>query len=150
MQGFAASSRLLWASPSALEANAMAEDQSGPSVNLPTLQILQFPVERQHFGELIEHRDLTRGEAEAITTRIKSAIGDLMGEVAKGHLGRVWIALGYESWADYMKGEFDRPPLHLQREQRQAVTMFLHRQGMSTRAIAAATGTGNKTVARDG
>jgi hypothetical protein len=76
-------------------------------------------------------------------------MGDLMAEVVRAYLGRAWIALGYQSWPDYIKGEFSHAPLALPREERRAVASLLRGQGMSTRAIGAATGVGQQTVVRD-
>lgn len=99
--------------------------------------------------KMVRHRDLNTKQAEAITERIKSLVGDLMMLVAKAWQGRVWIALGYESWPDYIKNEFDQAPLSLPRDERKAVVALLRGQGMSTRAIGAATGTDHVTVIND-
>jgi hypothetical protein len=99
--------------------------------------------------QIVQHRDLNAKQARAITERINCAMGDLMGEVAKAWIGRVWLALGYESWAAYIKGEFTHAPLSLPRDERQAVVALLRGQGMSTRAIGPATGTSHQTVADD-
>jgi hypothetical protein len=99
--------------------------------------------------QIIVHRDLNTKEARAITQRIKSKMGDLMGEVAKAWIGRVWLALAYESWEDYVKGEFNHAPLTLPREERKAVASLLRGQGMSTRAIGSATGVSDETIRRD-
>ena len=98
---------------------------------------------------IVVQRDLTARQARALTDRIKSTVGDLMILVAKAWQGRVWIALDYESWADYIKGEFSHAPLSLPREERRAVVSLLRGQGMSTRAIGSATGTDEKTVRND-
>jgi transposase len=76
-------------------------------------------------------------------------MGDLMALVVKAHLGRAWLALGYESWPDYIKGEFNHAPLSLPREERKAVVALLRGQGMSTRAIGPAIGVTDRTVAND-
>lgn len=99
--------------------------------------------------QIIEHRDLNAREARAITERIKSAMGDLMIEVARAWIGRVWLVLGYESWLDYIKGEFSEAPLFLPQDQRRAVASLLRSQGMSTRAIGAVTGVHHDTIASD-
>jgi hypothetical protein len=99
--------------------------------------------------QLVKHHDLDATQAKAITNRIRSKMGDLMSEIAKAHMGRAWIALGYPTWTDYVKGEFDYAPLALPREERKAVTHLLRKQGMSTRAIAAVEGTNDRTVRRD-
>ncbi len=99
--------------------------------------------------QILVHRDLNAKAARSITSRIQSAMSDVMVLVAKAYVGRVWIALGYESWPEYIKGEFDHAPLHLPRDERKAVAALLRGQGMSTRAIGAATGTSHETVAQD-
>jgi hypothetical protein len=99
--------------------------------------------------QIVHHRDLTIYEAEAITKRIRSSMGDLMTEIVKAHIGRAWIALNYESWGAYIKGEFNHAPLSLPRAERKAVTAVLRGQGMSTRAIAAVEGVSHETVAED-
>jgi hypothetical protein len=99
--------------------------------------------------QIVPHRDLNTTQARAITEQIKSAMGDLILLVAPAWQGRVWIALDYESWADYIKAEFGNAPLSLPREERKAVTSLLRGQGMSTRAIAPAVGVHHDTVASD-
>lgn len=99
--------------------------------------------------QIVQHIDLSTEQARALTDKIKSTVGDLMILVAKAWQGRVWIALDYGSWADYIKGEFNYAPLALPREERQAVVKLLRGQGMSTRAIGAATGVHHDTVASD-
>lgn len=99
--------------------------------------------------QLIVHRDLTVKQAQALTERIKSKMGDLIELVAKAHIGRVWVALGYESWAGYVDQEFGYAPLALPPKERKAVTALLRGQGMSQRAIGTATGVDVATVHRD-
>ena len=67
----------------------------------------------------------------------------------KAFQGRAWVALGYESWDSYCDAEFDGGRLQLPREQRREVVASLAEAGMSTRAIAAATGMSHMTAARD-
>jgi hypothetical protein len=110
--------------------------EGGKQVSMPGMQI-------------VEHKAFTAAQARAITDRIRSAMGDLMGEIARAHLGQAWLALGYESWTDYVKGEFDYAPLALPRQERRAVTHLLRKQGMSTRAIAAVEGVSDSTVRED-
>jgi hypothetical protein len=113
-----------------------ATENSPPGIALPAMQIL-------------EHVDLNATDARAITDKIRGSMGDLMLLVARAWIGRVWLALGYESWADYIKGEFDRAPLYLPRDERKAVVALLRGQGMSQRPIADAVGVSQKTVDRD-
>lgn len=99
--------------------------------------------------EIVRRVDFDATEARAITDQIRSSMGNLMMLVSKAWHGRVWIALGYESWSGYIKGEFDHAPLALPREERQAVSVLLRGQGMSTRAIAPALGVHHDTLASD-
>lgn len=99
--------------------------------------------------KIVPNRDLNAIAARKITERIKASMGDIMSDIAKAHIGRVWIALGYASWLDYVKGEFDHAPLSLPREERRAVHSLLRGQGMSTRNIGAVTGVSYDTVQKD-
>lgn len=99
--------------------------------------------------QALAHRDLSPSAAQALTERIRSSMGDLMTLVVRAHAGRAWLGLGYESWADYITGEFDHAPLSLERAERKAVVALLRGQGMSTRAIGAATGASEGTVRND-
>jgi hypothetical protein len=99
--------------------------------------------------KLLTHRALSESAARALTEKIRASVGDLMVLIARAWQGRAWSALGYESWADYIKGEFNHAPLSLPREERKAVVALLRGQGMSTRAIGAATGASDFTVRND-
>lgn len=99
--------------------------------------------------KIVPNRDLNAMDARKITERIKASMGDIMSDIAAAHIGRVWIALGYASWGDYIKGEFNHAPLSLPREERKAVVSLLRGQGMSTRAIAPVIGVDKDTVRRD-
>lgn len=99
--------------------------------------------------QILQHHDLTAKEARAVTERIKSKMGDLMSDIAKASVGRAHLALGYDSWEEYVKEEFGHAPLHLPRAERKAVSRVLKGQGMSLRAIAAATGVTHPTVIND-
>jgi hypothetical protein len=99
--------------------------------------------------KIVAHRDLNLTQARAVTDRIKTKMGDLMADVVRAYQGRVWLALGYKSWPDYIKGEFNHAPLSLPRGERQAVSTLLRGQGMSTRAIGPAIGESHQTVAND-
>ena len=99
--------------------------------------------------QLVSHRDLTASQARALTEQIRSKMGDLMTLITKAHMGRADLALGYESWEDYVAGEFKHAPLSVPREQRKPVHVLLRKQGMSPRAIAPLTGVSERTVHND-
>jgi len=97
--------------------------------------------------QLIENRDLTRREARNLTRQINSDWEKTVFGLVQACIGRAWIALGYELWDDYVKEEIHVP--HLPRDTRRAVVAFFRSQGMSTRAIGAATSKSHTTVQRD-
>ncbi|MFE3229867.1 hypothetical protein [Nocardia sp. NPDC059228] len=87
--------------------------------------------------------------ARELTNRINATVAQLWELVSQAYLTRVWIALDYRSWDDYCAAEFDRARIRLPREERTEVIASLREIGMSTRAIAAATGLSQPTVSRE-
>jgi hypothetical protein len=85
-------------------------------------------------------------EARELTDRIKVAVDGTWHLIKQAYLSRAWDALGYTSWDDYCTREFGTSRLRLPREERQEVVSSMREIGMSTRAIAAATGTSVGTV----
>jgi len=92
---------------------------------------------------------LTEVEAREITNDIRRTRGVLWTQIAKAFQGRAWIVLGYPSWDDYCDTEFPDGHVRLPREERSMIVASLADAGMSTRAIAAATGVSHMTVDRD-
>lgn len=88
----------------------------------------------------------TAGEARALTDQIKVAVEGTWQLVQRAYQCRAWESLGYSSWDDYCTREFGTSRLRLPREERQEVVQSLREIGMSTRAIAAATGASVGTV----
>lgn len=88
----------------------------------------------------------TAGEARALTDQIKVAVEGTWQLVQRAYQCRAWEALGYSSWDDYCTREFGTSRLRLPREERQEVVQSLREIGMSTRAIAAATGVSHTTA----
>lgn len=93
--------------------------------------------------------EATAEQARWITDRIKIAIDGTWQLIQEAYLSRAWSVLGYASWDDYCTREFGTSRLRLPREERQEVVSSLREIGMSTRAIAAATGMNQSTVVRD-
>lgn len=87
-------------------------------------------------------------EARAIVNRIRQCVEIALVSITKAYDGRAWIALGYDSWAELCAAEFGEH-VRLPRDERRAVVAELHQGGMSTRAIAAATGVDRKTIRAD-
>jgi hypothetical protein len=98
-------------------------------------------------GELASH--LTSDEARSLTDRIKSAVEDIWQLIREAYTERAWSVLGYDSWDAYCSAEFGTSRLRLPREDRSGVVGSLREAGLSTRAIASATGLGESTVRRD-
>lgn len=88
-------------------------------------------------------------EARAITDRIKTGTEVIWDLITRAYQERAWDALGYSSWDEYTTREFGTSRLRLPREERSEVVSSLREAGLSIRAIAAATGLGDKTVQRD-
>ena len=100
-------------------------------------------------SDLVPAGDLSRSEARDVTDKIRGSVEVVWRLVVLAYNGRAWLALGYESWDDYCAHEFGATRLRLPYEERQDVVASLREQGLSTRAIAAATGMGQRTVVRD-
>jgi hypothetical protein len=92
---------------------------------------------------------LTESQARHLTDQIIGAIDDLWVKVRQAYQGRAWVALGYGSWKEYVRAEFDTDHLMVPRAERSRVVTMLSNAGMSTRAIASATGTSKGTVGRE-
>lgn len=92
----------------------------------------------------------TFGEAEAreFTEELKADYGSLQTKIVTAWKGRIWLALGYESWQDYLDEEFRDVSLRPPRELEEQVIGELRAAGMSTRGIASAVDMAPRTVAR--
>lgn len=93
--------------------------------------------------------DLSATEARELTDRIKVVVGAVWELVAAAYVERAWAALGYPSWDAYCSAEFGASRLALPREDRREAVASLREHGLSTRAIASATGDSHTTVQRD-
>lgn len=92
--------------------------------------------------------DLTEQEAKRLTDDIRSSLALAHGLIQSAWEKRAWLSLGYRTWDEYVRGEFQdlvlTPPL----EKRQSVVASMSESGMSLRAIAAATDLSPATVQR--
>ena len=96
-----------------------------------------------------EVEPLDRSEARQLTHDIKAAVGHAWDLIVRACTGQAWKALGHSCWDGYCATEFSGQRLRLPREDQQAVVRSLHEAGLSTRAIASATGVSQSTVSRD-
>ncbi|MFC9995834.1 hypothetical protein [Nocardia sp. NPDC127526] len=92
---------------------------------------------------------IERVAARELTDQIRAGADALWQLVAQAYVNRAWQALGYCSWDDYCTREFGDCRIRLPREERQEIVASLREVGMSTRAIAAATGVARGTVLKD-
>jgi hypothetical protein len=92
--------------------------------------------------------ELSADKARALTDQIKAGMERIWDLVSRAYCGRAWAALGYESWDDYLDGEFGSVRLQLPREDRTEVVSSMRASGMSIRAIASGTGLSRGTVQR--
>jgi len=91
-------------------------------------------------------------DARARAARIRAGIGaylTTLADVSAAYAERDWEAMGYESWEEYVDGEYSEQRLKLSPEHRQKAVAELRLAGMSQRAIGAVLGVSQKTVDRD-
>jgi DNA-binding transcriptional regulator YiaG len=92
---------------------------------------------------------LSEAEARALTEKIKAAIEAAWQLIVEAYHKRADQALGYQSWDNYVLGEFGSAPLRVPREDRPEMVRSLRANEMSLRAIAAVLGVSERTVRRD-
>jgi len=92
---------------------------------------------------------LSHEQARAITDRIRIAVEGTWLLIQEAYTSRAWAVLGYSTWDAYCTKEFGTSRLRLPREERQEVVASLRESGLSTRAIASATGVSQMQVSRD-
>jgi hypothetical protein len=93
-------------------------------------------------------RPLSELEARELTREIAQTLALAWDKVVEAYQRRVWEPLGYESWDSYCRAELGSSRLRLPSEEREEAVRSLRSAGLSTRAIAAATGTSKDTVHR--
>src|SRR5690606_33839902 len=99
--------------------------------------------------DMTDLKAATPDAARRLTERIKESVASTWELIEEAYLTRAWAALGYESWDAYCSAEFGTSRIPLPREERREVVTSLREAGLSTRAIAAATGVPRETVRRD-
>lgn len=93
--------------------------------------------------------EIARAEAEARAQDIRTTTGHLLQTMADAWDQQDHLTLGYSSWAEYCRVEFDgRIALPRTRGDRRDLVRALSEAGLSQRAVAAATGMSRNTVAR--
>lgn len=92
---------------------------------------------------------MTASEAREVTNRITATVEECWGLIIQAYKGRAWVALGYESWDAYTTTEFGTDRIKLPASKRLEVVAEMRDAGMSTRAIASATGASVGTIHAD-
>ncbi|MGZ1492530.1 hypothetical protein [Brevibacterium sediminis] len=90
----------------------------------------------------------SEAEARELTNELQADYGSLQVKISTAWRGRIWLALGYESWQDYLDAEFQNVSLRPPKELEEQVVAELRAAGMSTRGIASATEISEATVRR--
>lgn len=88
-------------------------------------------------------------DARNLTDKIKAGTAALWELIKEAYASRAWASLGYASWDDYCTQEFGTSRIRLPREERREVVSSMREIGMSTRAIASATGTNRETIRQE-
>lgn len=95
-----------------------------------------------------EIADLTNDEAAAITGRIRAWVNACpIEDIKAAFFGRVWLAMGYESWSEWCDCELDG--FKLPAVERREIVAELAESGMSNRSIADVIGVDKNTVRSD-
>lgn len=94
-------------------------------------------------------RPLSESEARELTREIAQTLALAWDKVVEAYQRRVWEPLGYGSWDSYCRAELGSTRLRLPAEEREEAVRSLRSAGLSTRAIAAATGLSPRTAARE-
>jgi hypothetical protein len=105
-----------------------------------------------HYGQLEKPAagwpPLSQPEARALTQEIADTVALAWDKVVQAYQRRVWEPLGYGSWDCYCRTELGATRLRLPLEDREQAVRSLRTAGLSTRAIASATGQSRSTVHR--
>jgi hypothetical protein len=86
------------------ERGASAKDKQPAVIEPPSRK--PFPKQRVQDGE-IAFVEMTKSCARDLTDRIRAGVSDVAELLHRAHEGRAWVALGYPSWAEYCKAEFE-------------------------------------------
>jgi hypothetical protein len=92
--------------------------------------------------------EMSLASAEQVTLQIRSMMERAWDYIAIAYQGRAHIALGYESWDEYVDARLGDLRLTVPREERGAAVQSLSRAQMSLRAIAKVLGVNVATVHR--
>jgi hypothetical protein len=99
-------------------------------------------------GSAVGLRPLSESEAQELTREIAQTLAVAWDKIVEAYQRRVWEPLGYGSWDCYCRAELGATRLRLPAEEREEAVRSLRSAGLSTRAIASATGRSRSAVHR--
>jgi transposase len=92
---------------------------------------------------------MTKRDARESVSRVRSQQAATEKELVRQVEGKAWRALGYESWAAMLDGEYGGPVVALPTDERREVACRLFREGLTDVEIAATLGVSPATIDRD-
>lgn len=98
----------------------------------------------------VEKSDLTEKQARALTDKLVKNLTTSGELIMEAYTKRIWLALGHESWGDYLHVEVGEYRVRLpQQERRELAGRMKTEAKMSQHAIADALGWDQKTISND-
>lgn len=97
-------------------------------------------------GEVIR---LDEARARTLVRKVRAQVTEVRAAILELWNGHAWEVLGYTSWDELCRNEFDGVVLQLPRDEQRELHTQLDAEGMTIRAISSATGAGYGTVHRD-
>lgn len=85
---------------------------------------------------------MTREQALSITKRIRQQLVDLFDTIVEAYSGRVWLALDYGTWEDYVKGE------NLKTSDERTIVRLVDESELSSAAVAAIGGVSQQAISK--
>jgi hypothetical protein len=99
-------------------------------------------------GSAVSLHPLSESQARELTREIAQTLAVAWDKIVEAYQRRVWEPLGYGSWDCYCRAELGATRLRLPSEEREEAVRSLRSAGLSTRAIASATGQSHTNVRR--
>lgn len=97
-----------------------------------------------------EKSSFKRAQAKRLVDKIKTSVEDNAKLFIEAYNGRIWLALDYTSWVDFLNGELGELRPRLPKPQRLELVASLKNEAkMSQTAIAEALGVDQKTISND-
>lgn len=125
-----------------------AARESGEKSDSPNLRDTKKTVAKKAPKEA-EKSDYTESQARRVTEKLKTNFKSNIEALADAYQKRIWLALNYKNWKEYVDSEFGQIKLNLPPVTRREEIVQLTEKGMSSRAIASGLGVSQMTVVND-